>query len=213
MQFEWDPHKAKMNLRKHHVSFEEAATALLDELSKTSSDPDHSLNEKRFVTFGLSAKGRLLVVSHTERSIPFGSSVHEWQQGEREKFMKNIKPDFEDSLRSEYRRSDLGELSRGKYVVSQVQFIQLVGLLLACIGEDDGIRFEFRSTGEHKRGEWTYETDNANQITLRYWLNSKQSEFEKLENPPRVMNAKERDTLQAALTEAHNKLKLRIGVL
>ena len=67
MTFEWDPLKAKANLWKHRVSFEEATTALLDPLSKTDWDPDHSLEENRFITFGMSARQRLLVVSYTER--------------------------------------------------------------------------------------------------------------------------------------------------
>ncbi|MEK6333714.1 MAG: BrnT family toxin [Acidobacteriota bacterium] len=67
MKFEWDPYKANLNLRKHGVSFEEAATALLDGLSTTAPDPDHSESENRFVTFGRSAKGRLLAVSNTQR--------------------------------------------------------------------------------------------------------------------------------------------------
>ncbi|MFZ2652696.1 MAG: BrnT family toxin [Burkholderiaceae bacterium] len=67
MECEWDPAKAAANLRKHGVSFEEAATALADELSITGADPDHSRGESRFVTFGVSTRGRLLVVAHTER--------------------------------------------------------------------------------------------------------------------------------------------------
>lgn len=67
MQFEWDPKKAVSNLRRHKVSFNEAATALEDELSLTGDDPDHSLEEVRLITFGVSSAGRLLVVSHTER--------------------------------------------------------------------------------------------------------------------------------------------------
>jgi uncharacterized DUF497 family protein len=67
MQFEWDPKKAVINLRRHKVSFEEAATALADELSLTGDDPDHSMDEARQITFGVSSAGRLLVVSHTER--------------------------------------------------------------------------------------------------------------------------------------------------
>jgi uncharacterized protein len=67
MRFEWDPKKADANLRKHGVSFEEATTALRDDLALTGHDPDHSLDEDRFVTFGVSAQGRLLVVAHTER--------------------------------------------------------------------------------------------------------------------------------------------------
>jgi uncharacterized DUF497 family protein len=67
MKFEWDRHKAILNLRKHGVSFEEAATALLDGLSTTASDPDHSSGETRLITFGLSARRRLLAVSNTPR--------------------------------------------------------------------------------------------------------------------------------------------------
>ncbi len=67
MKFQWDPRKAKLNFAKHRISFEEATTAFRDPLSATAPDPDHSSKEKRFVTFGLSAKGRLLLVSHTER--------------------------------------------------------------------------------------------------------------------------------------------------
>ena len=66
MQFEWDPKKAAINLRDHKVSFEEASTALEDELSLTGDDPDHSIVEARQITFDVSGTGRLLVVSHTE---------------------------------------------------------------------------------------------------------------------------------------------------
>lgn len=66
MQFEWDPAKAAENLAKHGVSFEEAATVFRDPLSATGADPDHSVGEARFVTFGTSTSGRLLVVAHTE---------------------------------------------------------------------------------------------------------------------------------------------------
>jgi uncharacterized DUF497 family protein len=67
MTFEWDPLKAKLNQWKHGVSFEEAGTALLDPLSKTSLDPDHSINEFRYVAFGMSARQRLIGVAYTER--------------------------------------------------------------------------------------------------------------------------------------------------
>jgi uncharacterized protein len=60
MEFEWDAKKARANLRKHGVSFLEASTALRDPLSTTGRDPDHSDDEERFVTFGISARGRLL---------------------------------------------------------------------------------------------------------------------------------------------------------
>jgi uncharacterized DUF497 family protein len=67
MDFEWDPDKATRNLAKHGVSFHEAATVFGDPLAITFFDPDHSEDEDRFLTFGLSSAGRLLVVSHTDR--------------------------------------------------------------------------------------------------------------------------------------------------
>ncbi|MEP9411236.1 MAG: BrnT family toxin [Candidatus Brocadia sp.] len=67
MRFEWDREKAKKNLRKHRVSFDEAMTVFYDPLSATFNDPDHSIDEERFITIGYSSHGRLLVVSHTER--------------------------------------------------------------------------------------------------------------------------------------------------
>ena len=66
MTFEWDTIKAKLNVWKHGVSFEEATTALLDPLSKTALDRDHSIEEHRFIAFEMSARQRLLVVSYTE---------------------------------------------------------------------------------------------------------------------------------------------------
>jgi uncharacterized DUF497 family protein len=67
MEFDWDPRKAASNLRRHNVSFGEAATVFSDPLSTTVPDPDHSLNEDRSITIGLSYRGRLLMVAHTER--------------------------------------------------------------------------------------------------------------------------------------------------
>jgi uncharacterized DUF497 family protein len=67
MDFEWDPDKAARNLAKHGVSFSEAATVFGDPLALTYLDPDHSEDEDRFLTFGESDRGRLLVVSHTDR--------------------------------------------------------------------------------------------------------------------------------------------------
>ena len=66
MQFEWDSAKAVENLTKHGVSFQEAATVFRDPLSATGADPDHSIGEERFIIFGVSTSGRLLVVAHTE---------------------------------------------------------------------------------------------------------------------------------------------------
>jgi len=67
MNFEWDPRKAEVNLRKHGISFTEAGTVFGDDLAITVSDPDHSDEEDRFITIGWSNRGRLLMVSHTDR--------------------------------------------------------------------------------------------------------------------------------------------------
>ena len=71
MNFEWDAAKAAANVRKHGVAFEEAASALNDEFAATARDLEHSVAEFRYITFGISANGQLLAVSHTER----GNSV------------------------------------------------------------------------------------------------------------------------------------------
>ena len=67
MEFEWDENKDVANQRKHGVSFDEAVTVFGDPLAIDFSDPDHSLGEYRFLTFGMSRFGRLLVVCHTDR--------------------------------------------------------------------------------------------------------------------------------------------------
>lgn len=67
MIFEWDAEKAKRNLRKHHVSFEEAATVFLDPVATTYPDPDHSNEQDREITIGYSSERRPLFVSHVQR--------------------------------------------------------------------------------------------------------------------------------------------------
>ncbi len=67
MRIEWDAQKARTNAKKHAVTFEEAATALRDPMAATGADPDHSITEERYITFGISQQGRLLVVAHTEK--------------------------------------------------------------------------------------------------------------------------------------------------
>ena len=68
IRFEWDPDKAAQNLRKHGIAFEEAATVFRDELSITVPDPNHSTEEERQITIGLSDRNRLLIVAHAERT-------------------------------------------------------------------------------------------------------------------------------------------------
>jgi hypothetical protein len=67
MNFEWDPPKAAANVKKHDVTFDEAATVLLDPMALSGPDPDHSLDESRYISFGMSSLGHLLAVSHTYR--------------------------------------------------------------------------------------------------------------------------------------------------
>jgi uncharacterized DUF497 family protein len=71
MLFEWDPSKARINFRKHGVTFDEAVTVFYDPLSATFNDPDHSIDERRCVTIGFSRQNRLLVICHADR----GASV------------------------------------------------------------------------------------------------------------------------------------------
>ena len=66
MTFAWDKDKAARNFRKHGVDFREAAKVFEDPLSLTFPDDAHSLSERRFITVGSSAFGRVLVIAHTE---------------------------------------------------------------------------------------------------------------------------------------------------
>ena len=131
--------------------------------------------------------------------------------------MKNIRQDLDDSLRPEYRRSDFGEMVRGKYAASEVEFAELVRLLLACIGEDEGLKFAHYSQGNtlagHKVGDWTYEIDNANQITFRYWLNEFRSIEEAISNPPCITTPQERAELQSLILEHLRILKAKVNSL
>ena len=67
LTFEWDSRKARSNLAKHGVGFQEASTIFGDPLSLTIPDPEHSLSEERYITVGRAFSGKLLVVVHTER--------------------------------------------------------------------------------------------------------------------------------------------------
>ncbi|MEP7157601.1 MAG: BrnT family toxin [Betaproteobacteria bacterium] len=64
IRFEWDPHKASLNERKHGISFDEAQSAFYDDCARLIGDPDHSQDEERFVLLGLSKSIRLLSICH-----------------------------------------------------------------------------------------------------------------------------------------------------
>ena len=69
MIYEWDRAKAVDNERKHGISFDEAASVFLDPLAETFEDPDHSADERRFITIGESTQRRLLFVAHADRGV------------------------------------------------------------------------------------------------------------------------------------------------
>ena len=128
--------------------------------------------------------------------------------------MKN--PDLEiDDLRPEYRRTDFAEMVRGRYGATQVEFGELVHLLLSCIAEDSDLDFTLHHVGNfganRQFGEWTYEFGIGNQITLRYWLDSFRSIQVHVTNPPCVTDPKERaelnDSLMAGVQSLTGKVR------
>jgi uncharacterized DUF497 family protein len=97
VNFAWDPKKAEINLRKHGVTFTEAATVMEDPLGITVPDPDHSMDEDRYLTVGSSRSQRLLLVAHTEREAVIRIiSARELTRAERK--------DYEEELQSQHGR-------------------------------------------------------------------------------------------------------------
>ena len=68
MEFDWDTRKAAANFRKHGISFQEAGTIFGDPMALTFDDPDHSVGERRLLTFGVSRTSKFLIVCHTEEA-------------------------------------------------------------------------------------------------------------------------------------------------
>jgi uncharacterized protein len=91
IQFEWDPAKEKVNLRKHKVTFREAVAVFRDPFGITIFDPDHSDVEDRFITIGFSSAGRLLIVGHTDRGERIRMiNARELTRAEREAYEEEI---------------------------------------------------------------------------------------------------------------------------
>jgi uncharacterized DUF497 family protein len=67
--FEWDPKKARSNIRKHKVSFERSTTVFRDPNLLSIPDEEHSQSEERWITIGLDENGVLLVLSHKFMSL------------------------------------------------------------------------------------------------------------------------------------------------
>jgi hypothetical protein len=128
--------------------------------------------------------------------------------------MKNIEVEPEiDELRPEYKRSDFEQFVRG--AVTEVQFAERVALLLTCIGEDEGVKFSHHSIGNYladqQSGDWTYEIDNGDQVTLRYWLDSLGSIQVNVTNPPCITTAEDNNNLLSALTTGVRALKAKVA--
>ena len=93
LQFEWDDAKAKANLKKHGVAFDEGLSVFADPLARIFDDPDHSEGEPREIIIGFSTKPRLLVVGFTERSGRV-RLIHARRatKAERKRHEENVKP-------------------------------------------------------------------------------------------------------------------------
>ncbi len=90
--FEWDPDKAKKNMKVHGVSFDEASTSFKDALSLTIYDPLHSEDEDRMVLIGNSFKNRVLIIVHTERGDKIRIiSARKATKKERKQYEENAK--------------------------------------------------------------------------------------------------------------------------
>ena len=68
LTFEWDEHKNAINKIKHKVSFEEAKTVFYDDRALVIDDPEHSIDEDRFIILGMSSRANLLIVCHCYRA-------------------------------------------------------------------------------------------------------------------------------------------------
>lgn len=93
LKFEWDPKKARLNLSKHGVSFEEALTVFGDLLARIFDDEDHSIEEQREIIIGHSAKERILIVCFTAQ----GESVRIFSA---RKATRRERKDYEESVKS-----------------------------------------------------------------------------------------------------------------
>lgn len=91
LRFEWAAKKAKANLAKHGVSFEEATTVFFDDLARVTDDPDHSTGERRLLIFGYTTAGRLVLVNFVDRETSIRIiSAREATRSERKRYEQDI---------------------------------------------------------------------------------------------------------------------------
>ena len=116
MIYEWDPDKASENLKKHKVSFDEAASAFADPFALTFDDPDHSLEERRYITIGTSSKPRIVFISHADRGDDHVRIISAGRRHQRKPMpTKNLASSRVDELRPEYDLASLTGRVQGKY--------------------------------------------------------------------------------------------------
>jgi uncharacterized DUF497 family protein len=124
MEFDWDPDKAERNLRKHGVSFPEAATVFGDTLSWTY--PDDAKSEQRWIIIGMSEQRRILVVCHLEEEVAIRIiSAREATRQERRAMKKD---EIQDDMLPEYDFKNMSGGVRGKYAAAYRQGTNLVRL-------------------------------------------------------------------------------------
>jgi hypothetical protein len=128
--------------------------------------------------------------------------------------MKNIKQDYDD-LRPEYTRADFAGSVRGKFAYDELDFASFARAAVVCVGEDEELSFIPHSRPgarvDRRRGDWTYEINDSNQITLRYWLTARASIDEPMSNAPSVSNPQLRDELHSLLTTHIRALKAKVA--
>ena len=124
--YDWDAAKAARNLKKHGVTFEEAGSVFGDPLACTFPDPDHSIGELRFLTFGMSITSAYLSCLTSSTHTVFTSSTPERSPHLSAKSGETSKAPPLDTLRAEYQRKDLGPGVRGKYLKQHAQGTNLV---------------------------------------------------------------------------------------
>jgi hypothetical protein len=128
--------------------------------------------------------------------------------------MKNIKQDYED-LRPEYTRSDFANSVRGKYANAEFEFAGIARALIYCVAELEGLKFTHQAQGgdrHHRRGDWTYEIDDSNRITLRYWASESSSIEEPIPGTNRpFITPLESPDLKNLLTQHIRALKAKVA--
>src|SRR5262249_7310224 len=104
---------------------------------------------------------------------------------------------------------------RGKFAYDELDFASFARAAVVCMGEDAELKFIPHSQGDdpaqRRRDDWTYEIDDANQITLRYWLSASASIDEPMSNPPSVSNPQLREELRILLTTHIRALKAKVA--